>query len=327
MRLRGERSRGGGGRRLAAIALAAAATACGPKLPVTTRPDADAARALFVGPPDSWIRISVATGDGRIVEEIFGEPRVVEGYGPYVEGRISDPVLSPDGGRIAMVRWVERGDWERHGSHGIRSGERRLVVRDRSTGEERTLAGPSDDLIRSPTWSRDGSRLAAILGQAVVVFDAGSAAVLSRSNDDRIPDALDPFLVWDWATDRIALHANCLRSPCHAWIDPRSGASERVAAKSLDVWFGSHDESMTEDVARGLDRAELERMFALFFGSVENPVGPGKLAWSTDRRYYVYLNSEETTFHWREWYEGYDTRTGTKFLVKDCGKHFQIPVP
>ena len=103
MRVRGERFRGGGSRRLVAIAFAAATIACGPKLSVTTRPDADAARALFVGPPDSWIRISVARGDGQIVEEIYGEPRVAEGYGPYVEGRIADPVLSPDGGRIATA--------------------------------------------------------------------------------------------------------------------------------------------------------------------------------------------------------------------------------
>jgi dipeptidyl aminopeptidase/acylaminoacyl peptidase len=82
--------------------------------------------------------------------------------------RFVNPVLSPDGSRIAVVEFLP----DRKCS---------LVVLDANTGEElRRLPSPDNDMIYTPAWSEDGKRLAVVTqsgqGRALTVADLESGA-------------------------------------------------------------------------------------------------------------------------------------------------------
>jgi hypothetical protein len=77
--------------------------------------------------------------------------------------RFQNPVLSPDGARIAVVEFLP----DRRCS---------LVILDSASGAElRRLPSPDNDMIYTPAWSEDGSRLAIITqngqGRALTVAD------------------------------------------------------------------------------------------------------------------------------------------------------------
>ncbi|SPE35337.1 conserved exported hypothetical protein [Candidatus Sulfopaludibacter sp. SbA6] len=80
--------------------------------------------------------------------------------------RFMNPVLSPDGARVAVVEFLP----DRQCS---------LVVLDAGTGAElRRLPSPSNDMIWSPAWSEDGRRLAIVIqdarGRALSIVDVES---------------------------------------------------------------------------------------------------------------------------------------------------------
>jgi len=80
--------------------------------------------------------------------------------------RFMNPVLSPDGARVAVVEFLP----DRQCS---------LVVLDAASGAEmRRLASPGNDMIYTPAWSEDGRRIAMVTqsgqGRALVVADLES---------------------------------------------------------------------------------------------------------------------------------------------------------
>jgi len=119
--------------------------------------------------------------DGKMVwDEYVPDIRWVRGYSEILirdiaaghtrrlthHTRFMSPVLSPDGKRVAVVEFLP----ERRTS---------LVVLDAASGAElRRLPSPDNDMIFTPAWSEDGSRLAMVTqassGRALTVVDVAS---------------------------------------------------------------------------------------------------------------------------------------------------------
>ncbi len=132
-------------------------------------------------------RTSVAAG--RMVwDEFVPDPRWLRGYSEIVirdlatgrtrrlthRTRFMNPVLSPDGKRVAVVEFLP--------THMCS-----LVVLDADTGNElQRLPSPDNEMIYSPVWSEDGGRLAMVThntaGRAITV-----AALSSGHFNDVIP--------------------------------------------------------------------------------------------------------------------------------------------
>jgi hypothetical protein len=93
--------------------------------------------------------------------------------------RFMNPVLSPDGARIAVVEFLP----DRACS---------LVILDAATGGElRRLHSPGNDMIYTPAWSEDGGRIAIVTqsaqGRTLVVADLESgnfAEAIAHSNEE-----------------------------------------------------------------------------------------------------------------------------------------------
>jgi hypothetical protein len=124
-------------------------------------------------------RTSVVNGT-LVWDEYVPDPRWIRGYSEILirslaggrtrrlthRTRFLNPVLSPDGARIAVVEFLP----DRQCS---------LVVLDAANGAElRRLASPENDMIYTPAWSEDGRRLAVIMqsgqGRALTVVDLQS---------------------------------------------------------------------------------------------------------------------------------------------------------
>jgi hypothetical protein len=121
--------------------------------------------------------------NGKIVwDEYVPDPRWIRGYSEILvrdlagghtrrlthRTRFVNPVLSPDGTRIAVVEFLP----DRKCS---------LVVLDANTGRElQRLPSPDNDMMYNPAWSEDGKRLALVTqsgqGRALTVVDLDSGA-------------------------------------------------------------------------------------------------------------------------------------------------------
>ena len=119
--------------------------------------------------------------DGKVVwDEYVPDIRWLRGYSEILirdlatgrtrrlthGARFMNPVLSPDGNRIAVVEYLPE-----HGAS--------LVILDASDGAElRRLRSPDNDMIFTPAWSEDGTRIAMVTqdsnGRALTVADLAS---------------------------------------------------------------------------------------------------------------------------------------------------------
>ncbi len=102
----------------------------------------------------AWIGLLPREAPMQLVTDI-----VPEDPGAVVSARGGPPAISPDGVRLAIV--VERGS------------EMSLIVRDLSTGDEKTVA--SSDEIRGPFWSPDSRSLAFFDRERMVILAPGGA--------------------------------------------------------------------------------------------------------------------------------------------------------
>jgi hypothetical protein len=126
-------------------------------------------------------RTSVVNGK-MVWDEYVPDPRWIRGYSEILirdlaaghtrrlthKTRFVNPVLSPDGLRIAVVEFLP----DRKCS---------LVILDADTGKElQRLPSPDNDMIYTPAWSEDGRRLAIVTqggqGRALAVVDLESGA-------------------------------------------------------------------------------------------------------------------------------------------------------
>ena len=144
---------------------------------VRIHPDGREEKVLRIAPSVvSSNRTSVVNGR-MVIDEYVPDLRWRRGYSEIVirdvstgrtrrlthHSRFLNPVLSPDGARIAVVEFLP----DRRCS---------LVVLDSATGAEfRRLASPDNDMIYSPAWSEDGHHLALVIqdsrGRALSLVD------------------------------------------------------------------------------------------------------------------------------------------------------------
>jgi hypothetical protein len=140
-------------------------------------------RTLFHYAPAVNTANRTSVVNGRIVwDEYVPDPRWIRGYSEILirdlasghkrrlthKTRFMNPVLSPDGSRIAVVEFLP----DRKCS---------LVILDAETGKElQRLPSPDNDMIYTPAWSEDGKRLAVVAqsgqGRALTLVDLESGA-------------------------------------------------------------------------------------------------------------------------------------------------------
>ena len=140
-------------------------------------------RKLFHFAPAVSATNRTSVVNGKIVwDEYVPDPRWIRGYSEILirdissghtrrlthKTRFMNPVLSPDGARIAVVEFLP----DRMCS---------LVVLDANTGAElQRLPAPDNDMIYTPAWPEDGMRLAVVTqsgqGRALMVADLQSGA-------------------------------------------------------------------------------------------------------------------------------------------------------
>jgi len=138
-------------------------------------------RTLFHYAPAVVTTNRTSVVNGRIVwDEYVPDPRWIRGYSEILirdiagghtrrlthRTRFMNPVLSPDGSRVAVVEFLP----DRTCS---------LVVLSADTGEElRRLPSPDNDMIYTPAWSEDGRGLAVVTqsgqGRALTLVDLES---------------------------------------------------------------------------------------------------------------------------------------------------------
>jgi len=102
----------------------------------------------------AWVGLLPREAPMQLVTDI-----VPEDPGAVVSARAGPPAISPDGTRLAIV--VER------------ASEMSLIVRDLSTGDEKTVA--SSDEIRGPFWSPDSRSLAFFDSERMMILAPGGA--------------------------------------------------------------------------------------------------------------------------------------------------------
>lgn len=144
---------------------------------VRVRPDGSEQKLFHYAPVMNGAnRTSVVQGK-MVWDEYVPDPRWIRGYSEILIRELSaghtrrlthrtrfvNPVLSPDGGRIAVVEFLP----DRKCS---------LVILDSNTGKElRRLPSPENDMIYTPAWSEDGKRLVMVTqsgkGRALTVAD------------------------------------------------------------------------------------------------------------------------------------------------------------
>ncbi len=149
---------------------------------VRLRPDGSEQRVLRLAPTvNASNRTSVVNGK-MVWDEYVPDVRWLRGYSQIrirdlASGhtrwlthhtRFMNPVLSPDGRRVAVVEFLP----DRKSS---------LVILDaESGGELRRLPSPDNDMIYTPAWSEDGARLAMVTqasnGRALTVVDEQTGA-------------------------------------------------------------------------------------------------------------------------------------------------------
>jgi len=140
-------------------------------------------RKLFHFAPAVSATNRTSVVNGKIVwDEYVPDPRWIRGYSEILirdissghtrrlthKTRFMNPVLSPDGARIAVVEFLP----DRMCS---------LVLLDANTGAElQRLPAPDNDMIYTPAWPEDGMRLAVVTqsgqGRALMVADLQSGA-------------------------------------------------------------------------------------------------------------------------------------------------------
>jgi WD40 repeat protein len=140
-------------------------------------------RTLFHYAPAVSAANRTSVVNGKMVwDEYVPDPRWIRGYSEILirdiagrhtrrlthKTRFVNPVLSPDGARIAVVEFLP----DRKCS---------LVTLDANTGGElQRLPSPDNDMIYTPAWSEDGKRLAVVTqsgqGRALTLVDLESGA-------------------------------------------------------------------------------------------------------------------------------------------------------
>jgi hypothetical protein len=140
-------------------------------------------QTLFHYAPTASTANRTSVVNGKIVwDEYVPDPRWIRGYSEILvrdlssghtrrlthKTRFVNPVLSPDGSRIAVVEFLA---------------DRKcaLVILDAGTGAElHRLPSPENEMVYTPAWSEDGKRLAVVMqsgqGRALTVVDLESGS-------------------------------------------------------------------------------------------------------------------------------------------------------
>ena len=175
--------------------------------------------------------------NGKIVwDEYVPDPRWIRGYSEILirdlakgrtrrlthKTRFVNPVLSPDGARIAVVEFLPNRKCS-------------LAILDAGTGKEmRRFPSPDNDMIYNPAWSEDGKRLAIVnqggQGRALTVVDleTGAFQVVIPHRDEEIanPAFYRSYLLYKSSRDGVVniFAVDIATGQCYQVTNSRFGA-------------------------------------------------------------------------------------------------------
>jgi dipeptidyl aminopeptidase/acylaminoacyl peptidase len=193
----------------------------------------------------------------------------------------SAPRYSPDG------RWLS---YSQQRIQGFYADRQRLVLRDRSSGDERVLTQAIDRSIANPLWTGDGRSM------VVAVDDAGTV----RLHRIEVPSGRYTAITGDTSFGSpalsadgkvlVALNESFVLPPTLVRVDPRSGAATRLStfndAALARIDFGSYESvtyagangapiQMWVNFPPGFDRSRRHPLFLLIHGGPHNGITNG----------------------------------------------------